>query len=466
MNIIRHLKNFSLRLFAAAFVIFLTACSPSGFEVENYMRPPAATGESAAMQQLLQEHLGTEYTLRYPRSGEHRSAVVIANLDSDSATEAVVFYRLSTESTGAHMVVLDCSDSGKWSIAGESTGGGDIDQVLFGDINGDGINEIITGWKGSSDGCITNVHTLSGGVLHPIGIITGEQDRHPANQYSEMAVGDFDGDLRDEIMTVFRSAPDGTAVARMLHLGYGVDGSAQLRTAASIPTDGSVYEYLNAQAGYVGMGTYCMVLDGCRGDGQYVTEIIMWDSETQTLAAPLCRADETVTASFSRSCPTISRDINDDGMIELPRDKLLPGYSRRLENPMYLTSWYNLSDNELQLASQAVMQLDQGYYFQFAIGWDGTVTAQPDINPEIMYFYLAGEEPFAAELFRIKIFTLDEWAERRDSLADTLLSQEEPPDYQQLAVTDYYVYAALLSPHAQELGITPEQIAELFRLAS
>ena len=468
INKLKHINFARVLAAAAAIVIFLTGCSASGFSVENYMRPPAAAGDSAAIQQLLNEVLGTEFSLRYPRSGEYRSAVVLEDIDSDTADEAIVFYRLSTESSGAHMIVLDCDERGEWTIAGQSAGSGEIDRVLFGDINGDGSQEIITGWSGYYDGGTISVHSLVGGVLHRISVVTGEQDAYPADQYSEMAVGDFDGDMRDEVMTVYRSPSDGMAVARILRIGYGVDGSAQMRTADSAATDGSVYQYINAQAGYTGMGSFCMVLDGCRGADQYVTEIVYWDKEEQALVSPLNNTEETVTAVFGRTLPTISQDINGDGMIEIPSDKLLPGYSARSEAPMYLTSWYNFNRDEARLAAQAVMRLDQGYYFRFPIGWDGKVTVQPDADSAIMYFYLTGSGgAFANEIFRVRIFTLDEWGNRRETLADALLQTgDEAPEYQMLAETDYYVYAVMMMPQAEEMGITAEIVSQCFHLTS
>lgn len=461
------LKKLILFSAAAALIMLLTACSSSAFSVEYYMRPPAASGYSAEIQQLLNEEIGTEFNLRYPRSGEHRSAVVLYDIDNDAIDEAVVFYRLSTESSGAHMIVLDCNAHGEWRIAGGSSGGGEIDRVLFGDLNGDGSNEIITGWNGHSDGCTIYVHSLTDGILQSISIATGEQDDHPADQYSEMAVGDFDSDLRDDIITVYRNPSDGTAVARLLRLGYGADGTAIMRTADRTETDGSVYQYINAQAGYTGMGSFGMVLDGCRGTGCYVTETIYWDAKTQSLTSSHSDGSNSVTPIFNRSTSIISQDIDGDGMLEMPSDRLLAGYSSSSESPIFLTSWYNFNNSEATLAMQAIMCMDQGYYFCFPTGWDSRITAQSE-SPESMVFFLyENSADFSDELFRIVILTKDEWNKHRDSLADTLLQTGSgQSDYLLLAQTDYYVYAALISPASEAIGITDELLATCFHLTS
>jgi len=470
MNKLKWLLSKTRLIIAVTFVIFLTGCAASGLGVENYMRPPAPAGDSARIQQLLTETLGSEYTLRYPRSGEYRSAVVLEDIDDDEAQEAIVFYRLSTESTGSHMIVLDCTAKGDWVVAGENIGGGEIDRVLFGDINGDGFKEVITGWSGVSDGRMINVHGLSESVLYSVEIISGETDSYPADQYSEMAVGDFDGDLRDEIMTVYRNSAAGSAIARILRLGHGVDGSSQLRTAGSIDTDGSVYQYINAQAGYTAFGQYCLIIDGCKGSGHYVTEIVYWDAESDMLASPADSSGNLISTIFDRSLDTISQDINGDGMIEIPTDELLPGYSQRSQAPMYLTSWYNVNAGEAQLAMQALMRFDQGYYFRYPVGWDGKVTVRVDSFSNTMYFYqVDAEDPFSNEIFRIKIFTLDEWEDRRETLAEAFLgddAQDGEPDYDMLAVTNYYVYASLRIQPVESTMPGDEVIKENFQLIS
>ncbi len=444
----------------------LSGCSTTAFGVDNYMRPPAASGDSAEIQQVLEEHIGLEYTLRYPRSGEYRSAVVMADIDSDSYEEAIVFYRLATERAGANMLVID-RQSKRWIVSGQTPGGGEIDRVMLGDINGDGAREIITGWSGGLDSGTLRVHSLEDGVLHEIKVVTDVGENYPADQYYEMAMGDFDADAHEEIMTIYRSPSEGIAVARMLHLSCAADGSARLTTVGEMNTDGSVQEYLNAQAGFTSLGCFCMITDGRRASGEYVTEVIAWDKENDSLVSLLAGGEEGAAIELRRTQATLSQDINGDGMIELPVDRLLPGYTERSALPMYLTLWYNVGRGDASLAMQTVIRFDHGYYITFESQWTGKITVQPDTDSAIMYFYRVGESgDFTQELFRIKIFTLDEWDDRRESIADALIPGYEAPDYQRLAVTDYYVYGVLISPAAQEMGIDADAVGRNFHLYS
>lgn len=451
-------------------ILLLGGCEISAMEVDNFMRPPAATGDSAAIQQTLTAELGTQYSLRYPRSGEHRSAVVMSNIDNDELEEAIVFYRLSTDNFGARMIVLDRDENGEWHTAGiAEAADGEIDRIMLGDINGNGSNELITGWSTRSGSKLVKAYTIVSGELSSVEIVSNEF--YPTNEYSEMVLGDFDGDNRDELVIVYRNFNDGSTAACLLQLQYNLSGNLQLVPLGTAALDSAVYNYINAQAGYFSYSDYGMILDGLRSDGKYISEVVYWDKESQQLIAPTNDINTSRAVTFIRSAPTVSQDIDGDGIIEIPRDKLLPGYTESSEKPLYLTSWFKLTDAGVRLVFQAIMRNDHGYFLTFEPGWDGSVTAQPDQNAAIMYFYHTDEDddmPFSNELFRIKIFTLDEWKNRSKDSEDnseTVEDNTQPHDYTMLAQTDYYIYAVLISD-PENSGISASSLSSQFHLIS
>jgi len=446
-------------------ILLLGGCELSAMEVDNFMRPPAATGDSAAIQQALTAELGTQYSLRYPRSGEHRSAVVMSDIDADEREEAIVFYRLSTDNFGARMIVLDSDEEGEWRTAGiAEAAGGEIDRILLGDINGNGSNELITGWSTRSGSKLIKAYTLISGELRAVEITVNEL--YPLNEYSEMALGDFDDDSRDELIVVYRSFSDASAKACLMQSAYNLSGTPLLSPISTVSLDSSVYNYINAQAGYFSYSDFGMVLDGLRSDGKYVSQVVHWDTEEKTLLVPT-NDPETTEAAFIRSTAAVSQDIDGDGIIEIPCDELLPGYTEESEKPLYLTSWYKLENNNSRLVFKAVMRNDHGYFLTFANSWEGRITAQPDPNAAIMYFYNAEENsPFSKELFRIKIFTPDEWKNRTKDLEGSENEEDTPVNnYNLLAQTDYYIYAVLISdPENSE--ISPASLISQFHVIS
>lgn len=74
----------------------LSSCSMVPANTEDLLEPPKLSPDQAALAEALERGLGTDdFTLKYPISGENRSAYILCNLDDESSNEAVVFYQLT-----------------------------------------------------------------------------------------------------------------------------------------------------------------------------------------------------------------------------------------------------------------------------------------------------------------------------------------------------------------------------------
>ena len=483
----RKMRQWLAMLCMAAAVTMLAGCSFGGFSAESLMRPPAASGDGAGLQQALSENLGDQITLRYPRSGEHRSAVVQANIDGDAAQEAIVFYRPATENSGARMAVLDMDEDNKWQLvsAGESTVG-EIDRVMFGDLDGDGAPDIVTGWSiYSGTSKLMMAHSYIGGELRSIPVMSDVQTEHDtqhaenmvitasADIYTEMALADFDKDGRDEIMSVHLNTVDGNSTARFIELRRdSYSNTSGLYIAHTAPLDGRMVKYIGVQAAQVSYENYAMVLDGYRADGVYTTEVVRWDAKKQCLEAPFNDSGTNI-CTFVRSQNMVSQDFNADGIMNFPTDSLVAGYTAADEAPLYLTTWHRFYGDSVQDEKTVLMCTDNGYYIQFSSKWQSEVSVRPEQQSDqpldIMYFYRETDSGFTSEIMRIKVFTPDEW-EQEDAWEplDILADDEEAPRYMELISTDYYVYGVLISTDMGldkgELTTTYEEVLEAFRL--
>ncbi|MCL2487711.1 MAG: VCBS repeat-containing protein, partial [Oscillospiraceae bacterium] len=86
-------RAFSLLLCVIIIVAF-SGCSSFGIDIETRMRPPLPSGEQEEIQKALTEYLATtklqqNYILKYPKTGEHRSAFILADIDGDGLLEMV-----------------------------------------------------------------------------------------------------------------------------------------------------------------------------------------------------------------------------------------------------------------------------------------------------------------------------------------------------------------------------------------
>ncbi len=470
---VRRILNVTIMLLLVSFSLALSGCQSNGLGAEGMMRPPRAGGDGGAIQDALTETLGTQISLRYPRSGDNRSAVVRSDVDNDGTDEAIVFYRLATEGNGAHMILLDTNEYEHWSAVGEaSVTGGEIDRIMFGDIDGDGSLDIITGWSlfsGSSK--VITAYRYADGALSELEVYSdANNSSHSTAVYNELTVGDFDADHCAELMSVTLNVQSKTASVSMLEYTLISDGYNAITTTSTALLDGSMVEYINAQAGWLTETIFGLVLDGHRGDSltgneAYTTELVYYNPLTGRLQTPLNNQSDH-TAFFVRSCATKSTDIDDNGVIDLPTDHLLPGFSPTDSDALYLTTWHcYLYGRETTVVSTMLVRDEEGYYLEFPDEWNGIITAAADPTLDLIYFCAAEGQPNAgAELMRIQVFTLDEWEDEVVTEPLELLESDANPAFIELATTDYYVYGVLISIESEQYNITYDTVLNGFHI--
>ena len=126
-------------------VLLLCGCSFNAMSVADVMRPPSVTGNKAGIHECLNESTGG-YTLKYPKSGEYRTAIIMKDLNFDGTEECVALYKPQNTASGICVSILSL-DSDKWKIDSSFTDTSfEADRVLFADLNGDGCDDVIVGW--------------------------------------------------------------------------------------------------------------------------------------------------------------------------------------------------------------------------------------------------------------------------------------------------------------------------------
>ena len=185
------------RLAAAALAAFLclaqAGCSFSVLDAQNLMSPPRANLEQQGIYELLQGD-GQELTFVYPKRREHRSAIIMRDWTGDGVEDAIGF--VSPEGGGVEVSFLEKGESA-WRIAASfSNTATQVDMVLFGDLNGDGREDVLIGW-GSASGTTGRTAAVDAYLFD------GENvTEYLLGTYGEMTATDFDGDGVIEVFTV------------------------------------------------------------------------------------------------------------------------------------------------------------------------------------------------------------------------------------------------------------------------
>ena len=443
-----------LRLLSAALLVSLL-CGCSGTFMGNdrqLMRPPYPAGEEKNIQEELIKQLGN-VTLKYPKSGAYRSAILRTRLTRDNEHEkddALVFYR-EKESEPISLAILNRTEKGWRLTATKKSEGGEVDRVMFGDIDNDGVNEIIVGWTMYSTGLnIISAYSFDGSRIMPIEVreFSEAEATNVSVAYTDMQIGDFDNDDCDEIIASYLNLSEVTATAKLIEFHHGVDNSNAMSVTDTAPLDGHVLSYADAKvAKLTDDNIIGVVLDGNKDNSTMITEYVYWDMISGDLKTPFYNEDEKTVTDTVRNLYTTARDIDSDGVMEIPVTSFLPGYDQASYNPVYLTSWYSV-DFEAEGCSfisrkKTVINPADNYSVTWLSSWNDRVTCRIDPNNHILYFYRYRKDKFAFsdEIFRIKVYSTDEW----DNALSSANESGSTPVYSVLAKDGDNLYVALFA---------------------
>ncbi len=350
---------------AALLAAIAMLCSGCSMDVENFLRPPAAQGQQQPIQNALETYINDSgaanrrYTLQYPSEGEFTSAFVICDergvpIDEDDTgtsnpSLAVAFYLFSGANEEVHINLLR-RDGGEWiSVADVSGFGSEILQVAFGDLDGDGVQELVTGFGTYN----SRDHRLA--VLSMADGLTVLDDRQ---MYTRLFVGQMTRADHDSLLTM-RIGEANTVTATLLTLQEG-----RLVTLGTAPLDGYIQQFGDMLYSYVGEGVSGLYVDGVKSGGTLVTELIYYDGER--LHTPFYDADTNMNSVTARLSGLAVRDIDGDVTAEIPRCTLFAGYdaSAPLPSAAWLTDWmqYDVASGELRQYLTTVVNVEDGYF--------------------------------------------------------------------------------------------------------
>lgn len=437
----------------AAVVIMALLCGCDSYLIggnRQLMRPPYPAGEAKKIQEQLTKSLGV-FTLKYPKNGDYRSAIIQVDLTGDGTDEALVFYR-QDESKPISLAVLKQGGDGWQLISKKESEGGEVERVMFGDIDSDGSKEIIVGWTIYSTGLnIISAYSFRDNDINAIDVreFSEAQATNISVAYTDMQIYDFDNDGLDEIIASYINLSEVTATAKLIEFHRGVDRSDAMSVTDTVPLDGHVLYYADAKvAKLTDDSIFGVVLDGCKDNSTMITEYVYWDTLGGDLKAPFYNEEEKAVTCTVRSIDTTSRDIDSDGVMDIPVTGYLPGYDDASDSPMYLTTWYNAdfepSGYSFISRKRTIINTAESYSVTWQSSWDNNVTCRIDENNHILYFYNYQKDKFAfsKEIFRIRVFSVGNWETELAKLKET---SNNTPDYTILEQNGDTLYIAIFA---------------------
>ncbi len=396
----------------------LSGCSLASFDTKNLMAPPKANQDQQAIQALLQGNR-PDITLVYPQSGEYRSAIIMHDFTGDGREDAIGFY--STENTGASGVevqFLSKTENGWESTAVFQNTALQVDRVCFGSLSQSGRSLILIGW-GSASGTTGRTAAVNAYVYSLNGGIT----EYPLGPYAEMTLTDFDRDGINEVFTVDKFMPaevegDEPTPAKARLFTWSGGG---MNEACGVDADNAISSYSAAVFGRLTTSLSGVALDGIKADGSMTTQVFYLE-EGKLKNAPGGVNSEGYSNPFQRPAAAsfLSRDLDGDGLLELPTVSLLPGLPETLspDSTCYQVNWCHFQKDGLNLAVRAMMNPAENYWFRLPYYLNGKITSSNDAErrmvtySEIIESSKTGEYLLGSPLFTIRVFTRSSWESR------------------------------------------------------
>ena len=274
------MKRAGKMLVIGLFSLLLSGCMFTTPETSLY-RLPKLAGEYESLESQIDALLtnGAEYAA--PTSGSNLQSVQMIDLDGDGSEEAVAFFRRASDKKPMKIYIFKADGDSYERYAVIEGTSSQIYSVNYADLDGDGLKEILVGYKSSSDVQGLAIYPLSPGTSESL-LTTG---------YSRYANLDMNGDGKQELLII---CSDEESTARVDY--YDWDDGA-LHAKSSLRLSASVAELSRLTAGTLTGGENALFVTGVTGDNLTVTDVLALRSgRLQNIAVG---ADDYVTKPFS-----------------------------------------------------------------------------------------------------------------------------------------------------------------------
>ena len=428
-----------LALAAALAAFILTGCLR--IAADGLYSLPQASEDYIRLQGQINAVLSQGAEFSPPRSGQHRQAVQLKDLDGDGVDEVIAFFAFPGDST-LKIYIFRLVD-GDYTVAEIIEGSGtSIESVRYVDMDGDGVYELIVGWQMGEALKHMTIYSIKN--FHSVLLRTAE--------YEGITVYDMSGDGSEDIIAIRLPTQESGAVAEMFALmpdGELVSSEARLSQNIDIISRVLTGKLID------GVPAIFVESEGRFDDGILVTDICVFrngDLVNISLKSQSGVSDETV-----RTRRILSSDVNNDGIIKVPMPRVLKAQS---ETVYHAIDWYSFNSTGLsRLALTTYHNNTDEWFLILPFDWRGKVSVRREdvVTGErtVIFSYIAGEDGPYEDFLKVHRITGETREERAAQPGRVMLSSEG------MAV---YAFELLAQPNSFGLTFSEALIMENFRL--
>jgi len=355
-------------------MIFLSGCTSDILDTKSLLEAPRLSNKYVEIQKTLDDLL-SDYSLVTPQKGVNKEAVYLLDLYGDAREEAIIFVR-DNESYEIKIIVLQREENESWVERNTFSGIGlNINRVDFRDLDGDENNELIIGWEGS---------TLIDRGISVYSIKSNELVEVFNKNYTAYTIEDLDIDGNDELLIINLDKSKGISNAVLYDLDI---DTKSMYYVDQVKMDGYVNGYYNITSGYVSPEKKGVLIDVNIGAHASYTDLIFF--QNGQLRNIFYNTKWEYTDITFRPYSIKSRDIDDDGIIEIPLLRIPKGYEETpsIEVP-YITAWMEWNGlYGLKFDQESYMNSSNNFIVFFPEEWRYNITLTSEKDRYIFDYY-------------------------------------------------------------------------------
>lgn len=437
------------------FTLFLSVCIIFSFSgctlvsgIETYLKPPKLSEQHEQIYNALINAEGSKISLKYPKSGSYLSAFVVADIDDEPTEEAIVFYE-KTSLTGSDTSTLRINfldqKNGRWeSVYDFSTEGTEVERVFISKLGTSDITNIIVG-VGSQTEKNAQLFFYDGNT---------PETPQPLGTYSVMDVIDINGDENNELLMINSSQSGNTAQLKWL------DADNTLVSGPELDLSENTTDIAQLIYGKINGDMTAVYLDSYVNTNMIITEILYPETWNDTIylnsAKPVNTDAEPINKTIRKSS-LVSKDIDGDGIVEIPINTVFKGYEEKPETEQIkMTNWYVLEDDMLIRKYSGYYSINDGYAFMLPEKWLDNVTVT-SVNDDIIFCRYDEIPSKQTELMRICVAGSSE--------VEEIIKENKYAHYEQIYSYGDTIYLVCLPyNNSDELTLSVSEIQFNFKI--
>lgn len=343
------------------FLSMLTGCTlKTGVDL---MQLPKPNKDRQAITDELARVKSSDAVEDAPYAGENRNTVQMVDLDNDGIEEVVAFFRTPANGNTYEAVVLSKQEDERYVYVGRVHGiGTRIGSVSYPVITPEGRR-----------GIFLSMEQVGEQANHLIAADYADKrvDVMLETDYINMLPVDLDNNGTRELFLIY--GPDTRRIASVYT--YDPDNRS-IKMVSESPLSASAKIIERVTSGYIAERTPAVFVEETvqGGNGQQ-TDVFIW--KKQGGLRNLARNTESgIGRSTYRTVPANAYDINEDGLIEIPRAVHMVGSEHPGSDEVYMLDWYlYAADREPTYVRTTYRNVSQEWDFVISQAWYDTVHA-------------------------------------------------------------------------------------------